>query len=200
MAAQVIDQQLAEPSCQKLTSIANKVNYDIALDYEEDVDEENYVPSELIKCSAVHTLERDMPDCDYSHLVKELRIRILTYCETNQGYYLPEDKEKCRTDDWFLSRFLLRQKLDTDAAFEMIKNAMKFKINSIACHIKNEDFPSEFYKIGGLFNYEPDRKGNLMLYVRVKVHRKIPEIKEILQAFLYHIIQLLDELAHGKGN
>jgi len=155
--------------------------------------------AEQIKCSAVHTLERDMPDFDYSKLVEELRDRILQECEQNPGIYSQKDKVKCKTDDWFLSRFLLRHKLDIDLAFEMLKNTMRFKHESLTNSIRREDFPAEFYKVGGVFGYEPDRKGNKMLYIRVKVHRKIPEIQSILQAFLYYNIEQIDEEANGKG-
>lgn len=152
-----------------------------------------------IKCSAVHSLERDMPDFDYSHLVRELRDRILTECQLNEGLYAKKDIEKCKHDQWFVERFLLRQKLDLDKAFDMLKRTMRFKNESLAHSIRREDWPAEFYQVGGLFAYEEDRKGNKMLYIRLKIHRKIPEIQLVLQAFLFHNIDYLDELANGKG-
>lgn len=154
---------------------------------------------EMIKCSAVHTLERDMPDFDYSHLVTEMRNKILNECQENEGIYSQRELEKCKQDDWFLSRFLLRQKLDVDAAFLMLKKAMRFHHESLINSIRREDFPSEFYKVGGLFQYEPDRKGNKMLYIRVKHHKKVPEIQEVIHAFLYYNIKSCDEEADGRG-
>lgn len=151
------------------------------------------------KCSAVHTLERDMPDFDYSHLVHALRDKIVEECSANPGTYSYADLEKCKSDDWFLSRFLLRQKLDVNLAFDMLKRAMRFRHESLSNSIRRQDFPAEFYQIGGLFGYEPDRKGNRMMYIRVRVHKKIPEIGAVLQAFLYSNIQQLDEEAGGKG-
>lgn len=152
-----------------------------------------------IKCSAVHTLERDMPDFDYSHLVSELRHRILNECQQNEGMYSQADIEKCKRDDWFISRFLLRQKLDVEAALVMLKKAMRFNNESLTSAIRREDFPAEFYKLGGLFTYEPDRKGNKMLYIRVRLHRKVPEIQSLLHAFLYQHIRDCDQEADGKG-
>lgn len=151
------------------------------------------------KCSAVHTLERDMPDFDYSHLVTELRFKILNECHTNEGVYSQKDVEKCERDDWYLSRFLLRQKLDVDQAFDMLKRAMRFNNESLTNSLRREDFPAEFFLLGGIFSYETDRKGNRMLYIRVKLHRKVPEIQAVLHAFIYHTIQHCDEEANGKG-
>lgn len=158
-------------------------------------------PAPEIKCSAVHSLERDMPDFDYSHLTNELRQRILKECQLNVGLYAQRDVDKCKDhkDTWFVERFLLRQKLDIDKAFEMLKRTMRYKNESLAASIRREDFPAEFYLVGGLFGYEQDRKGNRMLYIRLKVHRKIPEIQLVLQAFLFHNIDYLDELANGRG-
>ena len=73
----------------------------------------------------------------------------------------------------------------------MLKNTMRFKHESLTNSIRREDFPAEFYKVGGVFGYEPDRKGsNKMLYIGVKVHRKIPEIQPILQAFFITILRM----------
>lgn len=152
-----------------------------------------------IICSAIHSLERDMPDFDYSNLVDELRFRIVKDSEENPGWFSQVDIEKCKTDQWFLQRFLLRQKLDVEAAFNMMRKALRFRNESLSHSIKRQDFPVEFYRTAGLFPYEEDRKGNKMLYIRVKVHRKIHEINLVLQAFLYHNINYCDELAKGRG-
>lgn len=161
--------------------------------------EQKHDDDQFIKCSAIHTLERNMPDFDYSHLVKELRERILAYCESGEGLFSQKDYDKCKNDDWHLSRFLLRQNLDVDAAFNMLKKAMRFKHENLCNFIRSEDFPTEFYQVGGLFCYEPDRKGNLMLYIRGQVHRKIPEIAVVFHAFLMQNIEQADEAAKGRG-
>lgn len=152
-----------------------------------------------LKCSAVHTMERDMPDFDYSHLVKELKDRMIAECEANPGIYSHEDICKCKNDEWFVTRFLLRNKLDMEESFKMMKRAMRFNFESLTSSLRRQDFPSEFYQIGGLFPYEVDRKGNLMVYLRVRVHKKVSEIQEILQAYVYFTIRYADELAKGRG-
>lgn len=169
---------------------------DISKDTHQD-DASNKQPA--IKCSAVHTMERNMPDYDYSHLIEQLRAKIFEEFKENPGYYSEFEHEKCKNDDWYLSRFLLRQKMDVDLAFNMITKAMRFNRESLCNSIRICDFPAEFFKVGGMFGYEPDRKGNLMLYCRVKIHRKVPEIKNVFYAFVYYNIHHLDQLAGGKG-
>lgn len=165
------------------------------LDVQTDVDENN----DDDECLAVHTLERDMPDFDYSHLVKELKERILLEHKQNPGLFAQSDIDKCCQDEWQFARYLLRQKLDLDNAFDMMRRSLRFKHESLANFIKSTDFPAEFYMVGGTFGYLPDRKGNRMLYIRVKVHRKIPEINGIIQGFLLYHLNKLDEEVKGRG-
>lgn len=161
----------------------------------------NGAPTEttLIKCSAVHALERAMPDYDYSHLIKELRVKILQECESNPGIYSQIDIDKCHQDDWYLARFLLRNKMNVDYSFEMLKKTMRFIHESMVNTLKAEDFPAEFYKLGGLFSHGQDRKGNKVLYMRVRLHKKMPEIQMYVESFLFHKINKVDAEANGKG-
>lgn len=179
--------------------LSGDINEEVCLRDTQDDQQQDAEQDAPIKCSAVHTLERDMPTSDYSHLVSELRARILHDHETSPGLYSQVDVDKCRDDDWHLSRYLIRQKLDLDQAHTMLKRAMRFRNESLNNSLRPEDFPEEFYRLGGLFGYEADRKGNLMLYLRVRVHRKVPELQAVLQAFLYQQISQLDERAKGRG-
>ena len=152
-----------------------------------------------LKCSAVHTLERDMPDFDYSAQVAELRALIVDELERLPGLYTREEADKCRHDDWHLARFLLRNHLNVGQAFEMLRAAMRYQAESLTCSLRPEDYPAEFYQLGGIFTYEPDRKGNRMLYLRVALHRHTAQILTIIQAFVYYNIRRADSEANGRG-
>lgn len=154
---------------------------------------------ETIKCSAVHTLDRDMPDFDYTHLVTRLREQVLEDYEQNPGIYSQTDIEQLKADDWMVARYILRHKCDLTLAFDQIRRSLRLKHESLCNSIRREDFPAEFYKLGGLFTYEPDRRGNVMLYIRVKVHRKVSEIQSVLHAFFYYNLMRADQLARGRG-
>lgn len=148
------------------------------------------------KCSAVSTMERSMPDFDYTHLVKELQTLVIEDVKTAPEKYSEEDIKKVYDDDWFIARYLLRVHLDVNAAHQMIKKSMEFR-NSPTISIR--DFPEEFYRIGAIFHYEPDRKGNIPVYMRIRMNQKIPIVQEFLKAFLFRTIEEADKAASGKG-
>lgn len=149
-----------------------------------------------VKCSAVSTMERSMPDFDYSHLVRELRELIVADIESKKYKFSDEDIKKAKHDDWFIARYLLRMKLDVKSSHQMLRKALEFR-NSPTISIK--EFPSEFYEIGAIFDYEPDRKGNIPVYMRIRVYQRIPIVQRFLKAFLFQIIEEADRRANGRG-
>lgn len=148
------------------------------------------------KCSAVSTMDRGIPDQDYSHLTKELRALILKDIEQDPEKFNEKDIWKAKNDPWTIERYLLRTKLDLKAAHKMMRSAFEFKNQKM---ININEFPSEFYSVGAIFTYEPDRKGNIVLYLRVRVNQKIPIVTRFLKAFFFKMIEKADEEAEGKG-
>lgn len=149
-----------------------------------------------IKCSAVSTMERSMPDFDYSHLVNELRELMIAEVKSGEHKFSPKDVERIFNEDWFCARYLLRMKLDVNGAHQMMKKALEFRNSPL---VSISEFPAEFYQIGALFSYEPDRKGNIPVYMRIKVYQKIHLVQRFLKAFLFYIIEESDKRADGKG-
>lgn len=148
------------------------------------------------KCSAVATMERGMPDFDYSDQVEQLRGLIIAEIKANPEKFSKEDVQKCYYDNWFVARYLLRTHLDLNSAHQLMSKSLEYR-NSPANSIK--EFPAEFYKIGGIFDYEPDRKGNIPVYIRTKYHRKVPIIQDYLKSFVFNTIETADKKAGGKG-
>lgn len=148
------------------------------------------------KCSAVSTMERSMPDFDYSHLVRELRQLIIKDIKKNPEKFSKSDIQKVYNDNWFIARYLLRMKLDVKQSYQMLYKALEFRNSPV---ISVEAFPEEFYKIGALFVYEPDRKGNIPVWMRIRMNQKIPLVQRFLKAFLFQIIEQADKKAKGKG-
>lgn len=149
-----------------------------------------------VKCSAVSTMERSIPDFDYSHLTRELRQLVIDDIKADPSRYNQEDVQKVYEDDWFIARYLLRVKLDVKSAHTMLNKALEFR-NSPAISIT--EFPEEFYKIGAIFAYEPDRKGNIPVWLRIRVNQKIPIVQQFTKSFLFRTIEHADRLANGKG-
>lgn len=102
-------------------------------------------------------------------------------------------------DDWYLKRFLLARNRNVDAAFEMLDETMRWRNDMYISQVRDFHFPSEFYAIGALFLYEPDRQGNLVLYMRIRMHHKTPELDEPTKGFLVHTFNKAEKLSKGNG-
>lgn len=129
----------------------------------------------------------------------EVRRRFLEYCEQNPDKVNERDRHKLATDDWYLKRYLLARNRRVNETMEMLKKTMEWR-NEFGIHISEDAmFPLEFYKIGALFPYENDRKGNLVMYLRIKYHRKIDEMVEVEKHFLVHTFEKIDRITNGQG-
>lgn len=157
---------------------------------------DNQIDKNPEKCSAVSTMERCMPDFDYTDLTKELRQLIIADIKADPSLYNKEDIQKVYNDEWFVARYLLRMKMDVKQAHSMLRRALEFRNSPI---VSVTEFPEEFYKVGAVFAYEPDRKGNIPVWMRIRVNQKIPLVQRFTKSFLFRIIEEADKLAQGKG-
>lgn len=129
----------------------------------------------------------------------EVRKRFLEYAEANPDKVNDRDKQKLATDDWYLKRYLLARNRNVKDTLEMLRKTMDWR-NDFGIHMSEDAmFPLEFYKIGALFPYENDKKGNLVLYLRIKYHRKISEMVEVEKHFLVHTFEKIDRITNGQG-
>ena len=102
-------------------------------------------------------------------------------------------------DDWYIKRFLLAKNRDVEAAFKMLDETMRWRNDMFISQIRDYHFPSEFYKIGGLFPYEPDNEGNVVLYMRIRMHHKVLELEEPTRGFVVHNFNKTEKLSRGQG-
>lgn len=133
------------------------------------------------------------------------------------------DYERMMQDDWLVSRFLLRagKKLKTSSSIqsgphcpsvelyantmELVRDCAKFRYEyQINGHTDREEFPSEWLKVDGIFNYKPDRVGNPTIYLRVKLHKvKLIETRELRYQFkrllLYYLESCDRDLTNEPG-
>lgn len=129
----------------------------------------------------------------------EVRKRFLEYANENPDKVNDRDKNKLATDDWYLKRYLLARNRNVKDTLQMLRKTMEWR-NEFGIHISEDAmFPQEFYKIGALFPYENDKKGNLVLYLRIKYHRKITEMVEVEKHFLVHTFEKIDRITNGQG-
>lgn len=129
----------------------------------------------------------------------EVRKRFLEYADANPDKVNDRDKVKLATDDWYLKRYLLARNRRVNDTLNMLRKTMEWR-NEFGIHISEDAmFPMEFYKIGALFPYENDKKGNLVLFLRIKYHKKIVEMVEVEKHFLVHTFEKIDRITNGQG-
>lgn len=154
-----------------------------------------------LECLAINCFDISVPNFDYSGLVEELRHKFLLEAskEDNIGKYSREDIDNIKNDNWFVARYLFCNKLDINKAHEFMKASLRYKNESCISMIRDVDIPEVFYSIGAMFVYEKDRKGNVTLYLRAKLVRRLADISTIYHLYIYHSILKADAEARGKG-
>ena len=187
---------------QSITTVKNNNNeYDIEVI--ENVQEFN---SEEIDCEAKEALsalddyldEFRRPQSE----VEDMRNKILDHLEDLGDkvyeYYNQSDI------DWILNpkkphqieRFLISASVSRVDAFDLIRKCLLWRKESNIMSLKDSDFPSEFYSKGGLFRYETDAIGTPLIYMRIEMVKKYPELNKHLKQFVAYQISRLDASAN----
>ena len=129
---------------------------------------------------------------DLRQAIHHVRQVLLKKIEKKPNKYDEEDIYRVKTDQWTVLRFLKGnsgeviksgQKLDT-----CLQWRHEFKVN----YISLADLPIEFFKSGGLFVFGKDMENRKIIFTRVKVHRKIPNLVKFFRQFLVKIIDKVD--------
>lgn len=135
-----------------------------------------------------------------AHVVEEIRKRFFTEVYPNsKDQYDEVDIERVRTSEWFIKRYLLAARRNPDEALNMLKTTLAWRKTVQISSTPINTFPREFFQVGGLFQYEPDLDGNPVIYMRIRMHRKIPELAEPIQQFLFYIINKVDLETNSQG-
>lgn len=147
--------------------------------------------------------EVESPTCRTNksgQLVDEVRSRFLASYQKykNDDIYSEEDLSLI-VDDWYIKRFLLAANRDVEETFNRLDMTMKLRHQHSISAIRDYHFPSEFYLMGGLFIYELDKGGTITMFMRIRMHRKVPELEEPIKGFLVHTINKADIMAKRQG-
>ena len=134
--------------------------------------------------------------------VEDMRNKILDHLE-DLGDEVNEYYNQCDID-WLLNpkkphqieRFLMSAFVSQVDAFDLICKCLLWRKESNIMFLKDSDFPSEFYSKGGLFRYETDVTGTPLIYMRIKMVKKYPELDKLLKQFVAYQISRLDASAN----
>lgn len=133
-------------------------------------------------------------------VIAKVRAIIKTEVDKNPDDFDASDIERFMASDWTVTRFLLRKKDDIENAAQMMISCGKWRHKLGMPRWKDEDFPREFWNLGGVFPYAPDLLGNTVIYVRAKLYdKKLTCIQELFQHYIIHIANRVDNERDGRG-
>jgi len=133
-------------------------------------------------------------------VIAKVRSICMAEFEKHPNDFDPSDVERFLSSDWTVTRFLLRKKDNIEDAAQMMINCARWRHKLGMPRWKDEDFPTEFYNIGGVFPYAPDLLGNTVIYVRAKLYdKKLTCIQELFQHYIIHIANRVDNERDGRG-
>lgn len=137
-------------------------------------------------------------NCD-QELIEETRRLLRERYAKNPDNFYDHDYKRMLTDDWTVSRFLLRRRLEPKRAAKLMEECGRFRKLYKMSEVKLWEFPVEFHQAGGLFKYASDRVGNITVYMRTKMYRRVPEISDVFKAFILCVLEEADSQNCGRG-
>ncbi|KAF7494368.1 Motile sperm domain-containing protein 2 [Sarcoptes scabiei] len=129
--------------------------------------------------------------------ISEIRALVLEEYAKNPEQIFEEDLKRI-DDDWCVERFLRRCRTVKDSS-EMLINTLKWVHDLELFRLKDSDFPEEFFKIGAIFCSANDRKGNGVVFLRIRLHRKVKELERKIKQFIIYQIIKMDLKTNGNG-
>lgn len=156
--------------------------------------EHGLLPEELVEVPTfLHT------PCCSAELIEKTRQILRQRFEREPQKFYKFDVDLILSDDWTMSRFLLRCRLEPERSIDLVEAAAKFRKEFKMGETLPYNFPAEIFQVGGIFQYEPDRVGNTTLWMRAKYHRRCQEMQHIMKQFILCIMEQCDKLSGGRG-
>jgi hypothetical protein len=124
--------------------------------------------------------------------IEELRFLFLEESLHNPELYDECDRVKVKQNDLWVGRFLSFLNQSSDKALDHMKETFQWRRSFGVNSFSPLEIPLEVYQMCPLFEYEPDHEGRGMLYARIKMHRKLPQLEERIKKFFMHHIEKLD--------
>lgn len=107
--------------------------------------------------------------------------------------------DRLMNDDLLLRRYIKRRNGDPETSVTFISSVLEWRKRMGLPDLTETSFPSEFYEVGGIYNYGTDTQGNPVVHIRIRLFQKIEGILDILKKFSIYQMYRADELAASKG-
>lgn len=135
-------------------------------------------------------------EVEKSILVRE---KLLAEIQKKPNKYYPEDIEMLKNDDWWTLRFVKWNRCNEEKSLKQMITAFRWRKSFGILDRDLKDLPIEFAKAAAIFPYGRDYKGRQVIYLRVKVYRKISQLTLYFQQFVAGILNHVDMDASDEG-
>lgn len=152
------------------------------------------LPEELVEVPTF----MNTPNCE-PQLIETTRQMLRERYELRPDSFYKFDVDLILTDDWSVTRFLLRCRRDPQRTVDLMEASSKFRKEFGMGETQPSDFPSEIHEVGGIFKYAPDRAGNTTLWMRARYHRRSQEMQHIMKQFILCVMEQCDKASNGRG-
>ena len=128
-------------------------------------------------------------------LIENLRqafLRLISENQEEQEQFDALDIERVKQFNWIIERHLMNANWKNDLAFENLIENLRWRKQFGVNQLKEEDFPSEFYKSGSFFDYETDKLGHSVIYIRGRLHKKISDWTPLFKKFFVFIVNKVE--------
>lgn len=116
-----------------------------------------------------------------------------------QNLYDIRDIELVGRSDWTVRRFLNENHGDVNKALKQLDKCLQWRRNFGINDPVKEDGLSEFLEEGAVFAYPEDKDNRIVVYIRVKIYKRIPLLMPRFRKFLMGVIDKVDAVADILG-
>lgn len=152
------------------------------------------LPEELVEVPTF----MNTPNCN-AELIEQTRDLLRQRFHERPESFYTFDIDLILSDDWSVSRFLLRCRLNPERAVDLMEASSKFRREFRMGETRLSHFPAEIHEVGGIFKYAPDRVGNTTLWMRAKHHRRCEQVNYIMKQFILCVMEQCDKESRGRG-
>lgn len=147
-------------------------------------------PSDSLTCNSLDNNINCYSDIQDSIL--EVRHKFLEESHLHPDLYDEEDRLRVKISDLWVGRFLNFLNQGPDKALEHMKECFQWRKSFGVNHYDPFEIPLEVYQMCPLFEYLPDSEGRGMLYARIKMHRKLPQLEDRIKKFFLNHVERMD--------
>lgn len=159
------------------------------------------MPPLELKPSFEHVIRIEGFDIDLSEFhvppedVDSLKERVLNHLDEDgvrEEYNESDIHWLLYSKSYQIERFAMSARVLGTDGLQLIQKCLLWRKQTDLSRLTDESFPKELYEKGGLFRYKEDAQGTPLLYMRIRMIKKYPEIDNLLKQFLAYQVSKMD--------